>query len=285
MDKEIPVPTAFNHEIAAIKLGNNFLFMDTTSDNTPFGYLPFQDQGRNVLVVDVEKEKGTVAETPIDPPERNVEGFRGIFSLSPLGEIKGDFSFYYKGVYSSFERGRLLSLTQEDLKRYVNSLASRVSPGFDVEEFKVSNYKDLSVEDIEIEIKGKDLTYGTLTSHFLIAKFPTPAYERIVSLVASKSRKYPYVVGYKMEKVSEVELEIPEGFTISVKPEDFFFNNRVGSFEVKWKLEGDKLKFTSKMVLKKNVIPKEEYQDLRELFNTTVKTLRNQIVILKREEK
>ncbi|MEO2068287.1 MAG: DUF3857 domain-containing protein [Desulfurobacteriaceae bacterium] len=285
MDKEVPIPTAFNHEIAAIKVGNKFLFMDTTSDNTPFELLPFQDQGRNVLIVDIEKEKAIVSETPIASPEENVEGFSGKFKLSPLGELTGEFKFYYKGVYSSFERGRLLSLDQEALKRYVSSLASKVSPGFDVEEFKTSDYKNLSVKDVEIEIKGKDQTYGTLTSHFLIAKFPTPNYERIVSLVASKNRNYPYVVGYRMEKISEVELEIPDGFELSLKPEDFFFSNRVGTFEIKWKVDKKVLKLSSKMVLKKSVIPKEEYQDLRELFNTTVKTLRNQIVILKRLEK
>ncbi|RUM40673.1 MAG: transglutaminase, partial [Desulfurobacterium sp.] len=284
MDAEVPVPTAFNHEIAAIKTENGFLYMDTTSDNTPFTYLPAGDQGRRVLVVDVEKEKGIVSETPVAPPEKNVEGFEGEFKLSPFGKLTGNFKFIYRGVYSSFERSRLLSSTLDSIKRHVDELASKISPGFDVEKFALSNYKDLNVIDVWIEVDGEDMNYGTLTSHFLLAKFPTPDYSRVVSLVASKERKYPYVVGYMMSKKSNVELKLPPTFELYLKPENFYFKNRVGSLEIKWKVDGRILRFSSKMVLNKNVVPPEEYRDLRELFNTTVKTLRNQIVVLKRKK-
>jgi len=153
-----------------------------------------------------------------------------------------------------------------------------------VEKFALSNYKDLNVPDVWIEVDGEDMNYGTLTSHFLLAKFPTPDYSRIVSLVASKERKYPYVVGYMMSKKSNVELKLPPTFELYLKPENFYFKNRVGSLEIKWKVDGGILRFSSKMVLNKNVVPPEEYRDLRELFNTTVKTLRNQIVVLKRKK-
>ncbi len=283
MDPEVPVPTAFNHEIAAIKTEKGFLYMDTTSDNTPFTYLPAGDQGRRVLVVDVEKEKGIVSKTPVAPPEKNVEGFEGEFKLSPFGKLTGNFKFIYKGVYSSFERSRLLSSTPDSIKRHVDELASRISPGLDVEKFALSNYRDLNVPDVWIEVDGEDMNYGTLTSHFLLAKFPTPDYSRVVSLVASKERKYPYVVGYMMSKKSSVELKLPKGFELYLKPENFYFKNRVGSLEIRWEVDGRTLRFSSKMVLNKNVVPPEEYRDLRELFNTTVKTLRNQIVVLKKK--
>ncbi|WP_163327745.1 DUF3857 domain-containing protein [Desulfurobacterium thermolithotrophum] len=283
MDPEVPIPTAFNHEIAAIKTENGYLFMDTTSDVTPIGYLPAGDQGRRVLIVDVEKEEGKVSETPIAPSEKNVEGFKGEFKLHPFGKLSGEFTFTYSGVYSEFERSRLLSLSPDSTKRHVEELASKVSPGFDVDSFKLSNFKDLNIPDIEVKIKGEDTTYGTLTSHLLMAKVPAPDYSRIVSLVASKKRKYPYVIGYKMTKESVVKVELPKGFELYLKPENFYFENRVGSFEIKWKIEGKTLKFHSKMILKKNVVPPEEYKDLRELFNTTVKTLRNQTIVLKRK--
>ena len=283
MDPEVPLPTAFNHEIAAIRVNGQFLYMDTTSDYVPFKYLPASDQGRNVLVVDTEKEKGTVDRTPVAPPSENLEGFKGNFSLSPSGELRGRFTFIYRGVYSVFERARLMNSTPSSVKRHVEGLASRVSPGFDVEEFKLSDYKDLNAPDVTIEIEGKDRNYGTLTSHFLLAKFPAPDYSRIVSLVAAKKRKYPYVVGYKMSKVSEVELKFPPKYKLYLKPENFFFQNRVGSFSIEWEVEESKVKMRSRMVLTKSVISPEEYRDLRNLFNTAVKTIRNQIVVLKKE--
>lgn len=282
LDPEMPMPTAFNHEIAAIKWKGSWFFMDTTSDFVPFGYLPPSDQGRGVLIVDVDKEKRELGKTPVFPPESNLEGFKGKFTLKPFGSLEGEFKFNYTGIYGVIERARLTGAPQEQVRRHVEELAAKVSPGFDVEEFKLSNYRDLNENEVWIEIKGKDRNYGTVTSHYLLAKFPTPDYSRLVSLVAAKSRRYPYVVGYKMEKLSDVKLELPKGYTLYLKPENFSFKNRVGSFSVEWKVNGRELSFRSKMVLWKRVVPVEEYQDLRELFNTAVKTLRNQIIVLKR---
>ena len=283
MDPEVPIPTAFNHEIAAIRWKGKLLYMDTTSDFVPFGLLPPGDQGRRVLIVDVDDEKGWVDQTPVFPPETNQEDFKGKFSLKPFGSLEGQFRFIYTGVYGIFERARLYTATKNQIDRFVNQLAAKVSPGFDVESYKLSDYKNLDEKAVWIEIKGRDRNYGTVTSHLLLAKFPAPDYSRLVNLVAMKKRKYPYVVGYKMEKVSQVELQLPKGYELYFLPENFSYKNRVGSLSVRWNEEGNKLKMTMKMVLNKSVVPVNEYQDLRELFNTTVKTLRNQIVVLKKE--
>jgi hypothetical protein len=193
--------------------------------------------------------------------------------------------YNYTGVYSIMERARLSEMTPSQIKRHVEELASKLSPGFDVEEFSLSDFKDLNVPDVEVRIRGRDDSYGTRTAHFLLAKFPAPDYSRIVSLVAARERKYPFVVGYKMEKVISSTMELPFGYTLYVKPENLSFKNRVGSLNLSWELKGRELTLRAKMVLNKRIVPPEEYGDLRELFNYTVKTLRNQIVVLKREEK
>ncbi|WP_457680958.1 DUF3857 domain-containing protein [Thermovibrio sp.] len=284
-DPDMPMPTAFNHEIAAVKLHGKLLFLDTTSDFVPFGYLPPSDQGRLTLTVDLDKGTGKLVETPVYPPSSNVEGFKGNFSISPYGSLKGDFTFHYTGVYSVMERARLISMTPSQIERHVEELASKISPGFDVEEFKVSNYKNLNLPFVDITVKGEDKTYATLTSHFLLAKFPSPDFSRIASLVASKKRHYPFVVGYKMEKLVVSRVKLPEGYRLYLKPEDFTFKNRVGSISLRWKEEDNLITLNFKMVLEKRIVPVNEYQDLRELFNYAIKSLRNQVLVLKKEER
>ncbi|MEO2082617.1 MAG: transglutaminase domain-containing protein, partial [Desulfurobacteriaceae bacterium] len=284
MDPEVPLPTAFNHEIAAIELNGKYFFMDTTSDYVPYGLLPPSDQGRNVLIVDVETESGEVGRTPIFPPDVNVEGFNGSFTLLPFGRLRGDMTFSYKGVYSVYERARLLNSTPLQLKRHAEELASKVSPGFEVERFEFSDYRNLDTDEVKVDISGKDSSYGTVTSHFILAKFPAPDYSRLVGLVASKERKYPYVIGYEFSKVTVSELKLPEGYRLYLKPENFYFKNRVGSISVEWSSKPGSLTMIMKMSVQKSVVPPEEYADLRELFNTTVKTLRNQIVVLEKVE-
>ncbi len=284
MDKALPMPTAFNHEIAAVNLNGKIIYMDTTSDFVPFGYLPPGDQGRNVLMIDVEKEKGYLEETPVAPPSVNVEQFKGNFSLNSSGELEGNFSFIYKGVYSMFERARLITATKPDIKRHVENLASSISPGFNVVGYQLSDYKNLNIPDVTISIKGYDNEYATLTSHFLLAKLPVPSFSRLVSLVAEKKRKYPYVVGYKMSKEIEAEIKIPPGYKLYLKPEDFAFKNRVGFMSLKWKAKPQVISMNLKLILNKHIIPVEEYTDLRDLFNTFVKTIRNEVIILEKEQ-
>ncbi len=283
-DPQMPMPTAFNHEIAAVKVKGKLLFMDTTSDFVPFGYLPPSDQGRHSLVVDLKRESGRLQETPIYPPSSNQEDFSGAFKIGEFGALSGSFKFHYTGIYGVIERARLFNLTPSQIEKHIYELASRVSPGFDVEGYKLSNFKDLSVPYVDLQIEGKDLSYSTLTSHFLLAKFPSPDFSRLISLVAPKERKYPFVVGYKMEKEITSSVEIPKGYTLYLKPEDFSFKNRVGSLNLRWEEVGKRITLSFKMVLNKRIVPVEEYQDLRELFNRAVKTLRNQILILKRSK-
>jgi len=284
LDPEMPMPTAFDHEIAAVKYKGSWLFMDTTSDFVPFELLPPGDQGRRVLIVDVERKRGILSQTPVFPPRENVEGFEGEFELGSKGKLEGKFAFIYTGVYAIFEKARLVTSTAEQIRRHVESLSTRVSPGFNVEGWKISDYRNPDEKSVRVEITGEDENYGTVTSHYLLAKIPAPDYSRLVSLVASKKRRYPYVVGYKMMKRTAVTLRIPKGYSLYLKPENFEYANKVGRFSVEWKVEGRRLKMISLMVLDKNVVPAGDYGKLRELFNTAVKTLRNQIVVLRKEE-
>ncbi len=285
MDVSMPMPTAFNHEIAAIRWKGKWLFLDTTSDTVPFGELPAMDQGRKVLIVDLDSKKAILAETPVFPPSSNVEGFSGNFTIKNTGALQGEMKFYYTGVYAHRERAMFLSMQNEkQMERFVENSAASVVPGFDVDNFTVSNFKNIDEKSVFFTVKGKTSVFATKTKHLMLFHLPAPCYTRLIGLVASKKRKYPYVVGYKMMKRSSVQISLPEGYSLFFMPEDFRYSNDVGSINVWWKRGGnDKIDFNMEMILKKDRILPKDYNKLRELFNLTVKTLQNQIIILKRE--
>ncbi len=280
LDPSMPMPTAFNHEIAAAEIGKELLFLDSTSEVTTFGYLPSGDQGRRVLVV--MDGKPLITKTPLFPPSRNVEGYRGKFILDKSGKLLGSMEFFFKGVYASRERYVLLTSTQDEIKRYVEKLPNQISPGLSVEDFKLSNYRNIDDETVKIDVNVKDEMYATKTENLMILRPPVPAYERLSDLVAQSRRIYDYVVGYRMKKVSRLKLEIPDGYSVFFIPEDFSYKNDVGAFNIVWKKKGRTLLMTSTLILSRAIIPKDRYGSLRKLFLTTVKTLRNQTIIIKR---
>ncbi|NIA10806.1 MAG: DUF3857 domain-containing protein [Nitrospiraceae bacterium] len=284
MDPDMPYPMAFDHEIAAIKYNGKFRFLDTTSDVTPFGYIPAMDQGRNVLVVNVDKGTGYIRKTPILSANKNQENFEGNFTLLDNGSLKGRFSYIYKGVYSDIERYRLMSSSESEIKSIIDSFASKLSPGFNIKVFKLSNYKDIDVPYVTITIEGIDTNFATKTKHIMLLRPPVPDYSRLVSLVASKQRRYPYVVGYRMMKNTSINIKIPKGYTIYLMPENFCYKNRIGTFMLNWSASKDKVNFTDRLVLNTQRIPATEYPYLRKLFNVTVKTIRNQILVLRKDK-
>ena len=86
-----------------------------------------------------------------------------------------------------------------------------------------------------------------------------------------------------MMKESFVLLKLPKDYKVYFIPEPFYYRNSVGSLKAEWiKLNGSTLKFHSKMVLRKEKIPANKYQELRDLFNLTVKSIRNQVIVLNR---
>ncbi len=280
LDPQMPRPTAFNHEIAAVEVDGRLLFMDTTAEVTPLEDLPAGDQGRRVLVV--KDGVALLARTPISPPQKNVEGYNGRFSLSPRGDLTGTMEFYYKGLYASMERYLLTGSTPQAIQRHVEGLATSISPGFDVEGFRLSPYRDLNHNQVSITLTGRDQLYATPTAHLLILHPPVPSYQRLAGLVAPKKRHYTYVVGYRMSKESRVTLKIPNGYHTYLLPENYSYKNGVGALEISWKRQDRKIEFHSLLILNRAFIPVRLYGQLRDLFNLTVKALKNQVIILKK---
>jgi hypothetical protein len=277
-DPSLPTPGAFNHEIAAMKTDKGLIFMDTTAEVTPFKSLPPGDQGRRVLAV--KGEKGILIRTPLFPPTRNVEGYQSQVRITPQGTMMGTLNFFYRGGYADSERYTLITATPQAIKRHVERLATSIAPGFSVKSYRISPYRDLNHPQISITIKGEDRLYATPTAHLLILHPPTPGYSWLASLVASKSRTYPFVVGYKMSKAARVTLNIPKGYRLYVLPEDYHFHNDVGSLKILWRKEKEGIRFTCQLVLDRATIPAELYSQLQDLFNLTVKALKNQVLIL-----
>jgi len=283
LDPDLPLPTAFNHEIAVARLNHRFLFMDTTSDYVPYGHIPSEDQGRRVLVVDINAQRGTVVETPVALPEENLEGFDGEFSLSSSGKLSGTIRFTYTGVYSEYKRAQFLNMNPSLVKSHIEKLASDISPGFEVKDYRITGVKELNTSRVTVELKGADEGYGTVTQHYLIARMPVPEYGKLSAIVAPKDRVYPYIIGYRMAKKTHVKLNLPKSFRLYLKPENFYFQNEVGSFSVVWSFSGSVVEMGSELVLRKHRVSPKEYSQLRRLFNTAVKTLRNQSIILRRK--
>jgi len=86
IDKEVPSPLQFDHVITAIPQGNGYLFLDTTPEVGPFGYLVATLRDKWALVIP-DNGPAQLVKTPADPPYPLRESFQADATLDATGTL------------------------------------------------------------------------------------------------------------------------------------------------------------------------------------------------------
>ncbi len=105
---KIPVVSTVNHVITYLPTFD--LYLDSTSDSTPFGMLPFPDQDKPVLLVESFKE-GT--KTPVLPVGTNQQRTKSMLKIAPDGSVSGTVEIYQRGEGAAQTRAWARKLTKE----------------------------------------------------------------------------------------------------------------------------------------------------------------------------
>ncbi|MHB8717048.1 MAG: transglutaminase domain-containing protein [Sulfuricaulis sp.] len=115
---KIPVVSTVNHVINYIPAFD--LYLDSTSDSTPFGMLPIQDQDKPVLLVEGFK-KG--AKTPVPPANANQQKTKSILKIARDGTVSGTVEVTQKGESAVEMRAWARKITKEWQEDFVKNAA------------------------------------------------------------------------------------------------------------------------------------------------------------------
>ena len=105
---KIPVVSTVNHVITYIPALD--LYVDSTSESTPFGMLPFPDQDKPVLLVEDFREG---AKTPVPPAETNQQKTNSVLKISPDGSVSGTIEVFQKGQGAAQTRAWARKMTKD----------------------------------------------------------------------------------------------------------------------------------------------------------------------------
>jgi tetratricopeptide (TPR) repeat protein len=86
LDPDMPSPQQFDHVITAIPQAGDFLFLDTTTEVAPFGYLVAALRGKDALVVP-DSGSAKLVRTPKDPPFKPKFDFKTDGKLDDAGTL------------------------------------------------------------------------------------------------------------------------------------------------------------------------------------------------------
>lgn len=250
LDPAFPTPSLFDHVITAIPQGESFLFLDTTSEVAPFGFLLRTLRDRQALVV-LPSGNARLATTPLNPPVANYEVWRIDSSIDVKGtldakmriEDRGDGELGLRLAYRATPQNSWQQLTQ----RIVANM------GF------AGTVSDVSVAQPEDTTQAFWISFNYHRTDFPDWKdgritFPAPPILIPDLNEEQKLSKDPLPLGSPQEVTYDSTVKFPKGFS-PILPEKVERKYDFAEFSATYSLKEDTLHGTLHFKTMLNEIP------------------------------
>jgi hypothetical protein len=285
--RELATLDQLDHAIAAVKTPTGYQFTDLTSEFTPYGELPYAEQGELALVVHPD---GTTEEKelPMSHPAENATSIRISGVLSADGMFNGQYeedatgALQY-GLRSVFENP--LDSTQK--ANAANSIASKFFDGAEGDSLVGFEGKDLRAKPhVSIGIKhGKAASSAGETEIFTIPLGNTSGMLTAArDLENAKERKFPIdaarILGNRSTFV-ELRVKLPAGWKAQVPP-GVKATSAFGSYESSYTQAGDELVIARRTQGAIGVYAPNRIKDVAAWFRDVAKDDAKLIVITKK---
>ncbi|MBF4465859.1 DUF3857 domain-containing protein [Flavobacterium sp. LC2016-12] len=262
-----------NHMILAIPHGENYTFLECTSQDDPFGYQGTFTDDRDVLVV--KPEGGVIVRTKIYEDKGNTQTDKGFYTIDENGNFSGSILISSEGSqYSSKQRLETFQPTEKEAhyKKYwdhINNLK--------LGKITFTNNKEniRFTEDVQISA----INYASISSNKMI--FAVDAFnQNTENIKRIRNRKNPFEIERGYLDTDEIEINLPAGFTIEFIPSNYELKGKFGEYKTEIiKKENNKLLYKRSMFVNKGKYSNKDYDEYR-LFMEQVSRNDNAKIIL-----
>ncbi|MCF7887132.1 MAG: DUF3857 domain-containing protein [Candidatus Omnitrophica bacterium] len=277
IDKNFP-SINFNHAIAAVRIDGKFIFMDPTSNTTPFGQIPLLDQDRTILLFLEEGYK--ILKTP-SSQDNGIDYLMEIdIDQSENAKIKRRVSS--RGYFASSYRGYLKYSHPSRIKEDISQKMVEISSFSRLLDLNIKNEKDLD--------KNPILEYTFVADNFLnpsgslrVLK-PLSQFDFKASLISKETRDFPIDFEGIFSKKAEIRVNLPSNIEVKYLPDSRHFENKWLSLETAYKNKEKTINFSQNFSIKKRFVAKDEYQDFKEKFKKILYYLKSQVILETKEK-
>jgi transglutaminase-like putative cysteine protease len=254
-DYSTPALCVDNHMICCLIYKGKKYYLDGTESYLPLGEYAERVQGRSVLIEDGDKY--ILEKIPVSQPDQNYCGFKETLHIAG-NNLAGTVQYIYRGE----SKERLLSHIHDSKKEKVSVLLERYITN-DNNKYMISEVRtsDINKTDGDFTI-GFKLDYAGAVSSFGNEMYIDIDYNKVFnkSNIDTVSRFSDYQFNYKYDYDTEVNLEIPAGYKVSVLPGGFEYKHPDFYFFISYQVTGNTIQYRKKLkiintMLKKDIIP------------------------------
>ncbi len=267
-----------NHIIINIPNKGKDIWLECTSQTTPFGFLGSFTNDRNVLVV--TPEGGIIKRTTSYRDEVNLQTIKGEIQLDVTGNVSAKIKRISKGLQYD-DKFYYKTLTKDELVKNYKSNVWSYNNNLEIEAYHLNNDKENIVftEDLDISIKN----YASINDKEYLFRVNVFNKESYIPK-RYRNRKLPLKIPRGYKDVDEYEFKLPEGYVLTFLPEEKEIKSKFGTYKVVFKkIDDTSFKYHKTITIKEGEYPKEDYKAYRSFRRSIAKYENLRIAITKKQ--
>ena len=269
-----PTRHGFNYVIAHVQTPDGYVLLDATEKNALPNILPervLNFQGRKVSddgkseLIKLFPSKHSIKKTAINA-KFNELSLKGTARKT----ITGNLLLGYRDEVRSKSKESLLEWLDEYyegveiLNARVTNLDKLGKDGIETIQFEIESFYD--------EIAGKIYFSPLLYTQLKENPFK------------SEKREFPVFFNYPIAAIYEINIAIPETYTIETLPEaaDYLLPEKMGLYSYSITQQGQNIKISSKLLINESVIPPNHYTALKDFYKKVIEKQAEKVVLVKK---
>ncbi len=261
----------FNHVYIGVPMKSDTIFLECTSQESPYNYTGTFTDDRNVLWV--EKDDSKIIRSRIYDHKMNRQENKAQISIDSLGQASISLDVKNHGIF--FDEVMLFQRAQSD---YVAAFNQRkfTYPDFTIKDFKFKHPDRANAEfesNYLIQVNGMGKRVGA--KMVLPYTFTIPASKYVI-----KDEMMKYCAITRGIHVSDnVSVTLPKNYWAYQLPEPEVIDSKFGKYSLKMEFSGDKLIIKRDITLYKGDYKKAEYEGFQDFFGR-IEKLENKKLVL-----
>lgn len=264
-----------NHVILTIPSEEGDIWLECTSQKSPFAFIGGFTDDRDVLVV--KPDGGEIKHTKKYTSDENIQTIKGKYELLENGAITANAKVVSCGVQYD-QKYWLQSETSRDLDLHYKKRWNYIN-NFSIDALKIDNNK----EDAKFEenVSFNATNYSKIIGDRMLFSVNVLNRETYIPN-RYRNRKLPVKIHRGYKDVDEVEIKLPKGYKVEAIPEAVIVESEFGIYTSRIeKKDASTLVYNRVLKTKDGEFSKEQYEDFRDFYKTIVKSDNLKVALIK----
>ena len=266
-----------NHAILSIPNGEDYVWLECTSQEIPFGFIGDFTDDRDVVVI--TPEGGKIVHTAIYDYSKNTQQLKGICKITPEGTLEAEVAMQSKGIQYN-DRYDLEGQIESDQNKHYYNFWRHIN--------------NMKIASIDLDNNRRDVVMNEKIS-FSADNYASFAGEEMLLALNALNRYTNVPKRYKERNLDlyidrgfvdedEVVVTIPDTYILQDSFENIHEESEFGIYDIAFeRLDDNNVKYTRKFSMYDGTFSKEKYKEFRSFIRKIVRYDDQKIVLTKKQ--